>query len=73
MTLDKFNAIIDDALAEVAHGQIVNASGYLGHALEEHLRESFEILIELERGARQIAAELFGNPGPAIAPKPEAR
>ena len=64
MTLEKFNEIIDDALVEVAHGMIVNASGGTGSALDRHLRESFEMLIDLERGARKIARELFGNPKP---------
>lgn len=59
MKLDDFNSIIHDALAEVAHGQIVNASGYKGAQLEAHLRASFEELVALEEATRKIAAEKF--------------
>jgi hypothetical protein len=60
MTLDKFNELIDDALVEVGHGMIVNASGFRGAELEHHLGESFDLLIELERGTRKVAAQKFG-------------
>jgi hypothetical protein len=60
MKLEDLNEVIHGALIEVAHGQIVNASGYKGAQLDAHLRSSFDELIALEAAARKVAAEKFG-------------
>ena len=57
MKLADFLATIDGALQEVAHGQIVNATGFTGQRLEAQLRADFNLLIELETTIRKIAIE----------------
>ncbi len=59
MTLDALNKLIDDALSDLARGQLLNATTLSGNAQEERLREDFDMLIALERTAKKIAAEKF--------------
>ena len=58
-TLEEMNEIIKSALTDVASGMIKNASGFTGSELEKHLRDSFDMLVELGRSAKKIASEKF--------------
>lgn len=61
MTRADFDEIIGAALKEVAKGQIVNASGYTGAALESRLRSSFNELITLADATRKFADEKWSK------------
>ena len=57
MKLEKLNEIIDLALEDVLHGQLVNASGLQGKALETRLSGSLDMLIELDTAVRKVAGQ----------------
>jgi hypothetical protein len=59
MKLENFYKILDTALAELLHGQLVNASAFRGIEQERHLKVSFDVLSELEANAVKVATDRF--------------
>lgn len=65
MTLDDLNKIINDALVDVVHGQLVNATTLEGDDQRKRLRADFRMIISLDAAAKKVAAELFPPTGGA--------